>query len=111
MASGAVLPSFYEGFGLTPLEAMSCGCPVVVSKAASLPKVCGDSAIYIDPCDVQSIADGMRKVIEDQNVGLQLKEKGLKRSREFTWKKTAETHIEILGKISMNTSAPFMTGL
>jgi len=100
LASGTVHPSFYEGFGLTPLEAMSCGCPVVVSKAASLPEVCGDSAVYVDPYDEQDIADGIRKIIEDQNIGLQLKEKGLKRSQKFTWKKTAEKHIEILDRLA-----------
>ncbi len=100
LASGAIHPSFYEGFGLTPLEAMSCGCPVVVSKAASLPEVCGDSAIYVDPYHVEDIAEGMRKVMEDQTLCLKLKEKGLQRSRDFTWKKTAEKHIEILERLA-----------
>src|SRR4030042_1718052 len=57
-ASLFVFPSFHEGFGLPPLEAMACGCPVVVSNAARLPEVCGDAVYYVDPNDVESIAEG-----------------------------------------------------
>jgi glycosyltransferase involved in cell wall biosynthesis len=60
-----VLPSLYEGFGLPPLEAMACGCPVVVSNVASLPEVCGDAAYYINPYDTDSIADGIDKVLSN----------------------------------------------
>ncbi|MEO0855017.1 MAG: glycosyltransferase family 1 protein, partial [Cyanobacteria bacterium J06648_11] len=59
-ARGFIYPSFYEGFGLPPLEAMSCGCPVIVSQAASLPEVCGDAALYCDPHDPGDIADKMQ---------------------------------------------------
>ena len=95
-AYAAIHPSLYEGFGLTPLEAMSTGCPAVVSNAASLPEVCGDCAIYVDPYDVQDIAAGMKKIIQDQNLHTELKKKGLVRSRAFTWAKTVEKHVEIL---------------
>jgi len=100
LAYGAIHPSLYEGFGLPPLEAMSSGCPVVVSKIASLPEVCGDSAVYVDPYDAADMAAGMQKMIEDQSLYHELKAKGLQRSANFTWEKTAAKHIEILEKFA-----------
>jgi glycosyltransferase involved in cell wall biosynthesis len=96
LAHATICPSLYEGFGLPPLEAMSSGCPVVVSNAASLPEVCGKSAVYVDPYSVDDIASGIRRMIEDQNLYASLKQAGLDRSREFTWDKTAKKHIEIM---------------
>jgi glycosyltransferase involved in cell wall biosynthesis len=60
-----VYPSLYEGFGLPALEAMACGCPVIVSAAASLPEVCGDAALYCDPLDPESIARQIRRLMSD----------------------------------------------
>ncbi|MBI4699332.1 MAG: glycosyltransferase family 4 protein [Nitrospirae bacterium] len=74
-ASILAFPSLYEGFGLPPLEAMACGCPVVVSNAASLPEVCGDAACYVDPYNVESIAEGMYKVLTDESLRQSLIEK------------------------------------
>ncbi len=88
-------PSMYEGFGLPPLEAMACGCPVVVSKAASLPEVCGDAAVYIDPYSVESIAEGINTVLLDENLRAELRLKGIKRARMFEWQDTAKKFIEI----------------
>jgi len=90
-----VYPSFYEGFGLPPLEAMACGCPVVVSRAASLPEVCGDAAVYVNPLDPESIADGIQKAAMDEPLRKSLRSSGLKRSEEFSWEKTAARHLEI----------------
>ena len=64
-ALALVFPSLYEGFGLPPLEAMACGTPVVSSAATSLAEVVGDAALVIDPLDVDSIADGIDKVVDD----------------------------------------------
>ncbi|HEX2578832.1 MAG TPA: glycosyltransferase family 1 protein [Rhabdochlamydiaceae bacterium] len=89
-------PSLYEGFGLTPLEAMSCGCPVVVSNAASLPEVCGDSALYIDPYNVAEIAAGMERVMHDSILHEELKTRGLQRSRCFTWSAAAEKYAKAI---------------
>ncbi|MEO0145043.1 MAG: glycosyltransferase family 1 protein, partial [candidate division WOR-3 bacterium] len=61
-----VFPSFYEGFGLPPLEAMACGCPVIVSNKASLPEVCGDSAIYCNPESPESIAEEICKILNNE---------------------------------------------
>jgi len=99
-ADAAVHPSLYEGFGLTPLEAMSCGCPTIVSNAASIPEVCGDSTLYVDPYDIHDIAAGMRKIAQNPALRADLKEKGLKRSQLFTWDKTVQDHIEILERLT-----------
>jgi glycosyltransferase involved in cell wall biosynthesis len=84
--SGASLfafPSFMEGFGLPPLEAMSCGVPVVATDRTSVPEVLGDAASYIDPGNVDSISKGMQKVLEDTALKDMLIEKGLRRAKEF----------------------------
>jgi glycosyltransferase involved in cell wall biosynthesis len=82
--------SLYEGFGLPPLEAMSCGCPVVVSNSSSLPEVCGDAAQYVDPYNIDDIANGIYKVLLDHELRESLVGKGLSRKRLFSWKKCAE---------------------
>lgn len=89
-AMAFLFPSVYEGFGMPPLEAMSCGVPVLVSSSASLPEVVGDCAVITDAYSVQSIADGIGKIYSDKNLRNELAEKGLKRSRQFSWKNSAE---------------------
>jgi glycosyltransferase involved in cell wall biosynthesis len=84
-----VFPSLYEGFGLPPLEAMACGTPVVVSNAASLPEVAGKAGIYVDPVDVESIADGLIQM-GDSSLRNEMAGKGLKQSEKFSWEKTTE---------------------
>lgn len=98
-ASLFVFPSFHEGFGLPPLEAMACGCPVVVSNAASLPEVCGDAAYYVDPNDAESIAEGMHKVLTDEALRQNLIEKGLQRAKLFSWEKSAKEHLKVFKEI------------
>ncbi len=94
-----VLPSFYEGFGFPPLEAMACGCPVVVSNVASLPEVCGDAAYYIDPHNIESIAEGIYRVLTDESLRQSLINKGLERVKLFSWKKAAKEHIKIFEEV------------
>lgn len=94
-----VHPSYYEGFGLTPLEAMSAGCPVVVSKAASLPEVCGDAAVYVDPFCVKSIAEGVVAVWNNRSKRDELRDKGKMRVQLFNWDTAAQKHIEIIEQI------------
>jgi len=72
-------PSLYEGFGIPPLEAMTCGCPVLAARAASLPEVCGDAALYVDPLSVEDIADGIRRLAGDEDLRRTL----VKRGREI----------------------------
>lgn len=88
-AVGFVFPSLYEGFGLPPLEAMACGVPVLTSNVCSLPGVMGDAAILVDPLDVQEIADGIRRLVQDSSLRAELREKGLVRARIFSWEETA----------------------
>jgi glycosyltransferase involved in cell wall biosynthesis len=80
-----VFPSLYEGFGLPPLEAMASGTPVVTSNTSSLPEVTGGAAVLVDPYDVESIVDGVRRVLTDPSLAAELRRKGPLRAREFSW--------------------------
>jgi len=80
-----VFPSLYEGFGLPPLEAMASGTPVVTSNTSSMPEVTGGAAVLVDPYDVGSIVDGVRRVLTDASLAAELRRKGPLRAREFSW--------------------------
>jgi len=82
-ASTFVFPSFYEGFGIPPLEAMACECPVIASNAASIPEVCGDAVLYINPDDVNDIADKIVNLISDKNSANRLIGKGKENLKRF----------------------------
>jgi glycosyltransferase involved in cell wall biosynthesis len=93
LAAVFVFPSLYEGFGLPPLEAMASGTPVVTSNVSSLPEVAGDAAILVDPYDVSSIVDGVRRVLTEPSLADELRRKGLTRARDFSWERSvARTH-------------------
>jgi glycosyltransferase involved in cell wall biosynthesis len=83
-AEAFVLPSHHEGFGLTCLEAMACGVPVVAARAGALPETCGDAARYVDPRDEAGIAEAVADAIGDQA----LKAAGPQRARHYTWDRT-----------------------
>jgi glycosyltransferase involved in cell wall biosynthesis len=89
-----VLPSRYEGFGLTVLEAMACGAPVVCSNASSLPEVAGDAALLVPPGDRVALADALTRVLTDAQLAQALREKGVARAASFTWRRTAELTVE-----------------
>jgi glycosyltransferase involved in cell wall biosynthesis len=95
-ASCFVFPSFYEGFGLPPLEAMVCGCPVVVSDRASLPEVCGTAALYCNPDDPATIAAQLRKVLGSAAAREDLRAAGLERAALFTWPRAARQFNDIM---------------
>ncbi|HEX5192896.1 MAG TPA: glycosyltransferase family 1 protein [Solirubrobacteraceae bacterium] len=88
-ARAFVLPSLYEGFGLTCLEAMACGTPVVAADRAALPEVCGDAALLVDPDDPTAIADAVLSVCDDPAVAARYVSAGERRARSFTWERTA----------------------
>jgi glycosyltransferase involved in cell wall biosynthesis len=89
LASVFVFPSLYEGFGLPPLEAMASGTPVVTSNVSSLPEVAGDAAVLVDPYDPEAIADGIYRVLTDEGLRHDLRQKGLNRARQFSWEDSA----------------------
>ncbi len=95
-ATGFVHPAFYEGFGLPPLEAMACGCPVIVSNAASLPEVCGDAALYCDPHSPQDIADKIQRLMSDPDLREKLRQKGLRRAEKFSWNECAVRTLAVI---------------
>lgn len=88
-ATCLVMPSLYEGFGLPPIEAMACGCPVIASGNGSLEEVLGNAALRLPSCDPESIAVGIRRVAEEPRLAAALSERGLRRAGEFTWQSAA----------------------
>ena len=93
----AAVPSSYEGFGLPALEAMACGAPVVCSRVASLPEVCGDAALYVeDPHDVGDWTAALRELFENAPMRARLRELGFVRAAQFSWDSTAEQTLRVL---------------
>lgn len=84
-----VLPSLYESFGLPALEAMACGCPVVLSKVGGMPEVYGDAAAYCDPLDSQDMADQILRVLTNRELRAELIERGLRCAHRLNWEETA----------------------
>jgi glycosyltransferase involved in cell wall biosynthesis len=93
-------PSLYEGFGLPPLEAMACGTPVVVAGTTSLPEVVGDAGVLVDPEDVASIADGIRRVVTDEGLRRELSRRGLARAAQFSWGECARRHLALYRELA-----------
>jgi glycosyltransferase involved in cell wall biosynthesis len=95
-----VYPSLYEGFGLPPLEAMACGCPVIVSNTTSLPEVCGDAAIYCDPYNPKDIASQIERLVKDKTLQQTQRQKGLERAKQFSWVKSVQQTLAIIHQLS-----------
>jgi glycosyltransferase involved in cell wall biosynthesis len=83
-----LLPSLYEGFGMTALEAMACGTPVITSRTSSMPEVVGDAAVLVDPRDTRAIADAMARLFTDDALVDDLRGRGLARAKLFSWETT-----------------------
>jgi len=94
-----VYPSLYEGFGLPPLEAMACGVPTICSNNSSLPEVVGDGAELVDAQNLDTIAETILKISDDQEYGRKLAARGLVRAKEFSWHKTALETVECYKKV------------
>jgi glycosyltransferase involved in cell wall biosynthesis len=94
-----IYPSLYEGFGLSPLEAMACGVPVITSNRSSLPEVVGDAALQIDPGDPDALADAMTAVLEDGSLAASLRQRGFDRVKRFSWDRAARYTLELYHRI------------
>ncbi len=99
-AQALVAPSIYEGFGLTPLEAMACGTPVVVSNVSSFPEIVADAGIRVDPTDVDELTVGMWRALTDSQLRETLIEKGLRRAAFFSWEKAARETLALYHSLS-----------
>jgi glycosyltransferase involved in cell wall biosynthesis len=98
-ADALVFPSIYEGFGLPPIEAMACGCPSIVSKAASIPEICDSATLYFDPFNPQDIASKIEMLVNDNNLRNDIVQKGLSRARQFLWDKSAKETIGVIEEV------------
>jgi len=98
-ASAFVYPSFYEGFGLPVLEAMACGVPVVTSNVSSLPEVAGNATILINPYSVDELADGIWRILSDEELRNQCIKKGIERAKSFTWERCAKNTLDVFNEV------------
>lgn len=98
-AEAFIYPSFYEGFGLPPLEAQACGCPVIAANAASLPEVCQGSALYCDPYDTQDIARSIEQLISTPELARSLKEQGFVNITRYSWTASAKSLLAAIGEL------------
>lgn len=96
LATLFVYPSFFEGFGFPPLEAMRCGVPAIVSNNSSLPEVVGKGAIMIDPDKPDEVWRAMREILSNEELYQEMKELGLQQAQKFSWQKTAQEFLKIV---------------
>lgn len=92
-------PSLYEGFGIPLLEAFACGCPLVCSNVSCFPEVAADAAVYFDPKSLESIVGGLTQVLENHELQADLRKKGARRLKSFSWEQTAEQTLSIYQKL------------
>ncbi len=96
LASLFVYPSFYEGFGFPPLEAMACGVPVITGFTSSLPEIMDNAGLMVDPYNIADMASAMEQVLSDEELKNNLIQKGLERAKMFNWEKTAREYLEAI---------------
>jgi glycosyltransferase involved in cell wall biosynthesis len=103
-AAMLLLPSLYEGFGLTALEAMACGTPVITSNTSSLPEVVGDAALLVDPLDTGALARAIVRLFSDVGLARELGERGPRRAGLFSWNKTGRVVQSVLHGVLAETA-------
>lgn len=104
-ATGLVFPSFYEGSGLPPLEAMACGCPVAAARAAAIPEVCGKAALYFDPCDADAIAAAMQRLWTEAPLRATLRDAGRSQAQGARWADSAAALWALLERADLRRAA------
>jgi glycosyltransferase involved in cell wall biosynthesis len=102
-AEALVMPSFYEGFGFPPLEAMAGGTPTIVARAGSLPEVCGDAALYFEPSNPAELAQRMREVWSSPDLRRSLAGKGRAQARRYSWDAAASALRDALARAAWQT--------
>ncbi len=95
-----VMPSLFENFGLTVLEAMACGAPVITSQAGALPEVTGEAVLTVDPTSVEAITEAIRRLVLEPDRRLELSRKGLERACRFSWERSAQQIKDVLAALS-----------
>jgi glycosyltransferase involved in cell wall biosynthesis len=95
-----VYPSYFEGFGLPPLEAMQCGAPVIAGNRTSLPEVVGDAGLLVDPFDKDALRAALARLIDDSDLRARLRVKGLERARHFSWRETAHLTLKAYEQVA-----------
>jgi len=110
-ADALVFPSFYEGFGLPPLEAMKAGCPAIVSRVGSLPEVCGDAAYYFDPYDTGGMAAAIEAVVRNRPLRDLLIGRGIDRAAGFTWAGSFRKHLVLIAQVLQESSVQDHEGI
>ncbi len=108
-ATALAYVSLFEGFGLPPIEAMAAGTPVLVSTAGALPETCGDGALYVDPSDVDAIADGLTRLCEEAPTRASLRLRGSARAAEFNAARTGHAARAALAYAAFGSSPAAVT--
>ncbi len=104
-AHAFAFPSFYEGFGLPPLEAMACGVPVLISNRSSLPEVAGDAALQVDPEDVEAMTRGLERLLSDSAFRARAAQAGPPRAAGFTWERCVDRTVDVYRRVMAGASS------
>jgi len=99
LASVFAFPSLYEGFGFPPVEAMACGCPIILSNIEVLKEINEEAALYVNPLNPDDISEKIHNLLSNNNLRMQLQQKGFKRAKRFNWESAAKKHIEVIEQI------------
>ena len=99
-ATALIVPSLFEGFGMTVLEAMQCGCPVACSNLTALPDVAGDAAVLFGPRDRRQFRRALLQMVSDRHLRQRLREKGFARAAQFNWRTTAQKTLAAIQQVA-----------